>query len=133
MGPLAGTEQRPLGELFSELAQESATLVRHEVELAKVEVKAKAKEAGADALRVAGGAVVGLIGAFALVAAAILALGTVIELWASALIVGALVSALGGVLVVLGLRAFERLDPAPQQTIRTLQENKQWLREQVSR
>jgi len=129
----ATTEQRPLGELFTELASETATLVRHEVSLAKVEMAAKAKRAGHDAAQVAVGGAIGMMGALALLAGVILALGTAIPLWAAALIVGAIVSALGSVLAVIGLRAFQRLDPAPRQTIQTLQEDKQWLVEQVSR
>jgi hypothetical protein len=127
------TEQRSLGELFSELAQETGTLVRKEVELAKVEMTAKAKVAGRDAALVAGGGSIAVLGAMALLAALILALGTIIPLWASALLVGLMVTTTGGVLVVLGIRAFKGLDAAPRQTIETLEEDKRWLREQVSR
>jgi hypothetical protein len=31
------------------------------------------------------------------------------------------------------VRAFKELDPKPRETIETLQEDKQWLRQQVSR
>lgn len=124
---------RPLGELFSELAQQTGTLVRKEVELAKVEMTAKAKVAGRDAALVAGGGAVAALGGMVLLAALVLVLGTIIPLWASALIVGAMVTITGGVLVVLGLRAFKELDVAPRQTMKTLEENKRWLHEQVSR
>ena len=127
------TEQRPLGELFSELAQETGTLVRKEVELAKVEMTSKAKMAGRDAALVAGGGSIAMMGVMALLAALILGLGTILPLWASALLVGAMVTATGGVLVVLGIRAFKSLDGAPRQTMETLEEDKRWLREQVSR
>lgn len=126
-------EQRSLGELFSELAQETGTLVRKEVELAKVEMTTKAKIAGRDAALVAGGGTIAMLGVMALLAALILVLGTVMPLWASALLVGAMVSITGGVLVVLGIRAFKGLDAAPRQTIETLEEDKRWLRQQVSR
>jgi putative superfamily III holin-X len=127
------TEPRPLGELFSELAQETGALVRNEVELAKVEMTAKAKVAGRDAALVAGGASIVLLGVMALLGALILALGTVIPLWASALLVGAVVTGLGGILAVLGIRAFKGIEAAPRETMQTLQENKRWLRQQVSR
>ncbi len=126
-------EPRPLGELFSELASETGTLVKKEVELAKVEMASKAKAAGRDAAVVAGGGIAAFIGVMALVAALILALGTVIPLWASALIVGLVVCAGGGVLAAMGMRAFKQIDPAPRETIRTLEEDKRWLREQLSR
>ena len=127
------TEQRSLGELFGELAQETGALVRNEVELAKVEMTAKAKVVGRDAAIVAAGGAIALLGAMALLAALILALGTGIPLWVAALLVGALVTATGSVLVVLGIRAFKGLELAPRETIKTLVENKRWLKQQVSR
>jgi len=127
------TEQRSLGELFSELAHETGTLVRKEVELAKVEMTAKAKVAGRDAAFVAAGGAIAMMGALALLAALILAVGTLIPLWVSALLIGALVTGIGGALAAQGIRAFKHIDGAPRETIQTLQENKRWLSEQVSR
>ena len=43
---MQGRDDRSLGELFSELAQKTTTLVRHEVNLAKVEMSEKASRAG---------------------------------------------------------------------------------------
>lgn len=126
-------QQRSLGELFSELASETGTLVRKEVELAKVEMTAKARVAGRDAAIVAAGGSIAVLGVLALMGALILAIGTLIPLWASALIVGAMVSITGAVLVVMGIRAFKGIDLAPRQTIETLEEDKRWLKEQVSR
>jgi len=127
------TQQRPLGELFSELASETGALVRKEVELATVEMGQKAKVAGRDAAIVAGGGAVVGLGAMALMAALILLLGTVIPLWASALIVGTLITVTGAVLVMSGIRAFKGIDARPRQLMETLEEDKRWLKEQVSR
>jgi uncharacterized membrane protein len=127
------TEQRSLGELFSELATETGTLVRKEVELAKVEMTAKAKSAGRDAALVAAGGSVAMLGVMALLAALILALSTLIPLWVAALLVGAVVTGAGGALVVSGIRAFKGMTVAPRETMQTLEENKRWLKEQVSR
>ena len=127
------TEQRSLGSLFAELAQETGTLVRKEVQLASAEMTAKAKIAGREAAVVATGGAIAVLGAMALVAALILALGTLIPLWVSALLVGAMLAGTGGALAVLGIRAFKGIEKAPRQTIETLEENKRWLREQMSR
>jgi hypothetical protein len=126
-------EQRPLGALFAELAHDTGTLVRKEVELAKIEMTATAKLAGRDAARVAAGGATAMLGVMALLAALILALGTLIPLWVSALLVGAVVTGAGGVMAAQGIRAFKGIDAAPRQTIQTLEENKRWLSEQVSR
>ena len=51
-------DDRSLGELFSELAQETSTLVRQEVQLAKTEMGQKASRVGKDVgFLAAGGAV----------------------------------------------------------------------------
>jgi hypothetical protein len=129
----SATRDRPLGGLVAELASQTGTLVRTEMALAKVEMTDKAKLAARDAAVVAGGGAIAGLGAIALIAALILALGTLIPLWVAALLVGALVSAVGGALVALGVSAFKAIDARPQQLIQTHQEDKRWLREQMSR
>jgi hypothetical protein len=126
-------EQRPLGELFSELASETGTLIRKEVELAKTEMTDKAKVAGRNAASVAVGGVVAFMGGLALLAGLILALGMLIPLWVSALLVGAVVAGIGGALVMKGMTSFKRIDPVPRETVRTLEEDKRWARQQLSR
>ena len=127
------TEPRPLGALFSELARETGTLVRKEVQLASVEMTAKAKSAGREAAIVASGGAIAMLGAMALMAALILALGTLLPLWAAALVVGVMLAGTGAVLANLGIRALKGIEGAPRQTIETLEENKRWLSEQMSR
>lgn len=127
------TDQPSLGELFGELATQTGTLVRKEVELARVEMTGKAKDAGRNAAIAATGGAVVLLGTMALLAALILGLGMFVPLWASALIVGAAVTGVGAVLAAKGIRAFGAIEVAPRQTMQTLEENKQWLREQANR
>ena len=126
-------QQRSLGELFKELASDTGILVRKEVELAKTEMAGKAKVAAKDGAMIAGGGVLAYYASFLLLAALVLALGTVMPLWASALIVGVVLAATAGVLATIGVKKLKKVDPAPRETIRTLQENKLWLREQMSR
>lgn len=126
-------EQRPLGELFGELAQETGTLVRKEVELVKTEMTSKLTTAAKDAALVGAGGAIAHLGGMALLAALILGLGTLIPLWLSALIVGAVVSGIGGALAMTGVRKLKNIDPVPRVTVQTLKEDKRWLREQASR
>ena len=130
---MAMTEQRPLGELFSELASNTGTLVRKEVELAAVEMTAKAKSAGRNAALVAVGGAVVMLGSIALVAALVLGLGTLMPLWISALLVGVVITGAGAGLAMSAIKAFQAIDVAPRQTIETLEENKKWLKNQASR
>ena len=124
---------RPLTELFSELARQTGTLVRDEVALARVEMTAKAKIAGRDAALVAGGGAMAILGIMALLASLILVLAMAMPLWASALLVGVLVSGAGVTIARAGTRAWSNLDVAPRRTIETLEEDRKWLSEQVSR
>lgn len=126
-------EERSLGELFKELASDTGTLVKKEVELAKTEMAGKAKVVAKDGAMIAGGGVLAYYASFVLLAALVLALGTIMPLWASALIVGVVLAASAGVLAFIGVKKLKKVDPAPRETIRTLQENKLWLREQMSR
>jgi hypothetical protein len=125
--------QRSLGALFGELAQNTGTLVRKEVELASAEMTAKAKVAGREVAFVAGGGALTMIGAVVLMAALILVLGTVMPLWGAALVVGGVVTAIGGVVAAIGIRGLKAIEPAPRQTMETLEENRQWIKEQMSR
>ena len=126
-------EQRPLGELFGELAQETGTLVRKEVELVKTEMTAKLSTAAKEAALVGLGGAIAHLGGMALLAALILGLGTLIPMWLSALIVGAVVCCTGGALAMSGVRKLKNIDPVPRMTVQTLKEDKRWLSEQASR
>jgi hypothetical protein len=132
MNAAGGREERPLGELFTELARETGTLVRQEVQLAKAEMTVKAREAGKDAGMIGVGAILANIGLLALVAALILGLGTLMPLWVSALLVGVVIAAIGIVLVRRGVERFKKIDPVPRRTVQTLEEDKQWAARQVT-
>lgn len=129
----AGEAPRPLGELVSDLAREMSTLVRKELDLAKAETKTKAMAAAKEGVKIAAGGGLVAGGALALLGALVLALGTVMALWASALLVGIAAVVVGGALAFAALRSMKRIDPVPKETVQTIQEDKLWLREQVSR
>ena len=124
-------DDRSLGELFGELSRETSTLVRQEVTLAKAELTQKASKVGVDVGYMAAGGAVAYAGLLALVAAIILLLGQALELWLSALIVGVIVAAVGGYLVRQGLQRLKEVSPMPDQTVQTLKEDAQWLKNQA--
>lgn len=124
-------DERSLGELFAELSRETSELFRKEVALAKAELTQKATQAGVDVGFLAAGGAIAYAGLLALVAAVILLLGEAIPLWLSALIVGLLVAAAGGLLVRQGMQRLKQLSPAPEQTIDTLKEDAEWLKNQT--
>jgi hypothetical protein len=126
-------DPRPLGELFGALARDTGLLVRQEVELVKTEMSTKARQAARDAAIVVVGGVIAFLGAGALVASAVLALGTLWPLWLAALVVGGALAAVGAIAALSGVRAIQNIDPVPRATVSTLKEDKRWLEEQVSR
>ena len=126
-----GKDERSLGELFAELAQDTSTLVRKEVQLAKTEMSQKASRVGKDVGFLAAGSAVAYAGLLALLAGVIVLLGQVIPMWLAALLVGLVVAGVGYFLVRRGLDALKREDLAPRQTIETLKEDQQWAKDQT--
>ncbi len=128
---MQGRDDRSLGELFAELAQETTTLVRHEVNLAKVEMTEKASRAGKHVGFLAAGGAVAYAGLLAILAGVIFLLNAVMPLWVAALLVGVVVAVVGYFLVRRGLDALKREDFAPRQTMETLKEDQQWAKDQT--
>ena len=125
-------DERSLGELFGDLAKDTSTLVRQEVQLAKTEMTEKVSAVGKDAGLVAAGGFVAYAGLLALIAALIIALGQLgVPWWLSSLIVGVVVAAVGYLLIQKGINAIKQTNMAPQQTIQTLKEDRQWASEQM--
>jgi hypothetical protein len=125
-------DDRTLGELFSELAQETSALVRQEVTLAKTEMGQKASRAGRHVGVLAAGGAVAYAGLLAILAAVIVLLDNVMPLWLSALLVGIVVAVVGYILVRRALDALKREDFAPRETMQTLKEDQQWAKDQTT-
>jgi len=123
-------EQLSTRELIGEVASKVGLLVRKEIELAKTELKADVKQevAMASGLGVAG--VCALVTLNLLCVAAVLALATVMPGWGAAIVVAAAVLAVGTIAGLLGWakRVKEPLDA----TRRTLKEDLEWTREKIA-
>lgn len=126
-------DERPLGELFSDLTRSLQTLVRKEIELAKAEIKEQATEAGKGAATLSAGAVGGLLGLFLLSFAAAWGLAEVIPVWAGFLIMGVLYAVIAAGLVMSGKRRLASVRPAPTQTVETLRRDVETAKASLSR
>ncbi len=124
-------EERSIGELFSQLANDTTNLVRQEVRLAKVELGHKAAQVGRQVGLIALGGGVAYAGLLAVMAAVIVLLGQYIPVWLSALIVGVVVMAIGYYLSRQQLNALQQLDATPKATVETLKEDKEWAKGQM--
>ena len=121
--------EQPIGELLKQLSQETSTLVKQELDLAKAEMTQKGKQAGLGAGLISGGALLGL-GAFgAFTAFLILLLGTFMENWIAALIVTVVYGAIAAFLALRGKNELQEATPAaPEQTVETLKEDVEWAK-----
>jgi uncharacterized membrane protein YqjE len=120
---------RPIGELLKQLSEETTTLVRQELGLAKAEMAQKGKQAGMGAGMFGGAGVAALLGLAALTAAAIVALDAAMRLWLAAVIVGLLWLAVAGVLALQGRRKVQAATPpVPQQTQESVKEDVEWAK-----
>jgi uncharacterized membrane protein YqjE len=122
------TERRPLGGLIADLTRQLTTLVRKEIELARVEMTQKASTMARDAIIMGFGGALLYAGFLALLAAAVIGFAYFIPLWLSALIVSAAVLCVGAIFFFIGKARLQKNDITPTQTIISLEENKEWIK-----
>ncbi|HEV8203418.1 MAG TPA: phage holin family protein [Pyrinomonadaceae bacterium] len=124
-------ENRPLGDLFGDLAAEMSNLVRQEVALAKVEVAQKAKYVGRNVGYLVVGGAVAYVALLAIVAAIIMLLAKVLPDWGAALLVGVVIGVVGWLLIGKAMMALQNADLTPRETVETLKEDATWMKEQI--
>ena len=120
---------RPIGELLKQLANETTTLVRQELDLAKAEMREKAGKAGPGFGMWGAAGLTALLALGSLSAFLILALDGVMPNWLAALIVGLVYAAVAGVLYASGKQRVEEAgSPVPEKTIETVKEDVEWAK-----
>ena len=120
---------RPIGELLRELSQQTTTLLRQELELAKAEVAQKSKKAGAGAGLLGAAGVAGLATLGAFTAFLILVLNTFMPAWTAAGIVTLLYGIPAAVLALRGRDKVKEATPlTPEQTVETVKEDVEWAK-----
>jgi uncharacterized membrane protein YqjE len=132
MAETSGTSdlrERPTSELLKQLSEQTTTLVRQEIELAKLELQEKGKKAGVGAGMFGGAGVLGLYAVGALTATIILALATFLPGWVAALIVTVVYGAIAGILALRGRsQVKEATPPMPEQAVETTKEDVRWVK-----
>lgn len=124
----AALQHESLGRMISDLANQSAGLVRDEVALAKQELQEKALLLRSSMILIGTGAFFGLLASLAICTAIIVALAEYTGLWQAALIVGAACAIGAAILAFVGIGKLKNNSLKPQQTIETLEEDKEWLK-----
>lgn len=124
-------DERSIGELFSELANETSTLLKQEVALVQVELTQKAAKIGKNIGFLVVGGTIANAALLAIVATLIIGLANFMQLWLAALIVGILTGTAAAGLISIGLKRLKNMDLKPKETVESLKENAKWLKEQV--
>jgi len=136
--PMSGAEARPdvesqsVGSLVSELTTDLSTLMRQEVELAKVELRQEATKAGKAVGMLGGAGFAGWMVAVFASLALMFALDALMPIGWAALIVAILWAIVGAVLFMRGRQQLRAVQPVPAQTVETLKEDVQWAKAQKS-
>jgi membrane protein len=108
----------PTGDLVSRASEQLSTLVRDEIRLAQAELAQKGRRAGLGIGLFGGAGAIAWFGAGTFVAAAVLGLAVVVSPWLSAVIVGAVLLAIAGILALIGKREVTRATPiTPQESL----------------
>jgi len=122
------SDRESFGDLLSRLATASAGLVRDEIELAKQEVREKAKALRIAIITIAAAAFLGIIALFTLDAALVIGIGKWLGYGWSALVVGVAIVIVSGITAAVGLQQMKKTKLKPEETIRSLKEDREWLK-----
>ena len=125
----ARVEDQSMPDLLRTLSDQTTTLVRHEIELAKAEMTAKGKQVGIGAGAFGGAAALALFAFGALTACFILALSSAVDGWLAALIVAVVYLIGAGVFALVGRKKTQAgTPPVPERAISNTKEDVEWAK-----
>jgi hypothetical protein len=126
------SRDRSMGELLRDLSEQTSTLFRQEVELAKAELSEKGRRLGTGAGYFGGAGLLGVFALAAFTAAVMAALATAMDFWIAAVIVGVVYAIGATILALSGRKQMEGATPVmPEQAIESSKEDVQWAKTQA--
>lgn len=140
MNPDPSSTHTTLPTLLRDLRDETTTLLRQEVALAKAELKENAANVGSHVAHIAIGGVVGYAGLIVLLIGLGLLLSALLERagldgdlaqWLAPTVLGAVVGLVGYAMVAKAKRAMSHDTVVPRRTIATLRESKDWAQSKL--
>ena len=125
-------ESRGIGDLLGDLGRQVSTLVRKEIDLARVEVTSSIGRMGRGAAMAGAGGALLYAGVLVLLGAIVLGLVEAgLDGWLAALIVAAGALIVGAIVTSMGVKQIQTTDVAPTQTVETVRENVEFVKEQM--
>ena len=106
-----------VGELMTQLSEQTSRLVRDELQLAQIELKNSAKHAGLGAGLFSAAGLPALFGLTTLIATSIIALALLLPLWLSALIVAVVLFIFAGIAALVGKKQIQQASRTPERTV----------------
>jgi hypothetical protein len=120
---------RSLGELLSDLSQQTGDLIRQEVRLAKAELSEKLSDVGRHAMMIGAAVACGLAAVITVAAAiTLLLIDLGVQPWLSAVITAALMAGTAFVLAQSAITALRNRGITPVETLHSIKETTQWLK-----
>lgn len=122
---------RSLSDVFQDIVRNVQEIVRSEVRLAKTEIREEVGKAKTAVGLLAGAAVAGIFAVLFLLLTIVYALSLVMASWLAALIVGVILAAAAGAMLMTGISRFKQIHPTPDRTVESIKENAEWAKQQT--
>jgi len=116
-----------LGDLVAAATQNLSTLMKQEVQLAKIEIKREVVAAGKGAGLLGGAGALGALGGIFVSIALAYALNEVLPTFLSFLLVGVVYLVVAGLLALIGKKSLSKVGP-PEKTIATMKDDVAWAK-----
>jgi uncharacterized membrane protein YqjE len=123
--------QRSVPEVLQDIVGNLQEIIRSEFRLAKTELKEEAAKAAKPAASFGVGLVMGFYGIGFLLLASVYGLSTVMAGWLAALLVGTILAIVAIALMSSSGKKLKRVNPTPDKTIQSIEENVQWAKHQI--
>jgi uncharacterized membrane protein YqjE len=123
--------QRSVPEVLQDIVGNLQEIIRSEFRLAKTELKEEASRAAKPVATFGIGLAFGFYGIGFLLLSSIYGLSTVMAGWLAALLVGTILAIVAIALMTSSGKKLKRVNPAPDKTIRSLEENIQWVKHPI--
>jgi uncharacterized membrane protein YqjE len=122
-------QRESIGDLLSNLAAQSTSLVRDEIALVGREFYEKGKTIRPALIVLAIGTFLAMLASLMLCAGIVLFISQYINTWLSAAITGSILGLIALTMITISISRLKQTSFRPEQTLKSLEENKEWLKE----